>query len=119
MNYQKWKYLSNSINNIKPYVIYETEIKILWCFPKGVWIYFGTGYYCPIKTRKNDDGYPNCANENRSKSKFIKLMNVEHGVIYESLLDAASQCKIGRTSISSCLNGRSKTPSGYHWIYID
>lgn len=46
-------------------------------------------------------------------------MNVEHGVIYESLLDAASQCKIGRTSISSCLNGRSKTASGYHWINID
>lgn len=75
----------------------------------------GTSFICPIKTRKNEGGCPQCANAARAQSKYKKIVNVETGVIFNSVQDAAKIMDIGRTSISACLQGKSKTAGGYHW----
>jgi len=75
----------------------------------------GTSYFCPVKTRKNNGGCPTCANTARAKSKFKKIINIETGDIFDSVLEASKIMNIGRTSISACLQGRSKTAGGYHW----
>lgn len=48
-----------------------------------------------------------------------KIICVETGMIYDSVTDAAKRFGVCITSMSNCLNGRSKSCSGYTWRYLD
>lgn len=51
------------------------------------------------------------------KSKRIKC--VETNQVFGSLKEAAEVMNVSNTSISNCINRRSKTAAGYTWEYID
>lgn len=47
------------------------------------------------------------------------IVCVETGAKYNSVSEAAQAIGCGKTAISNCLNGRSKTSGGYHWEFSD
>ena len=74
----------------------------------------------------NDKGYSpdNCRwatrkqqTQNRRSDNAKEIQCVETKKIYHSAREAANDVGCGRTNIVETLNGRSKTASGYHWIY--
>lgn len=42
----------------------------------------------------------------------------ETGIIYESVKHASDVFNVGKTALSNCLKGRSKTCAGYSWEYV-
>lgn len=64
----------------------------------------------------------NCNYGNRNVKTAHKnskpVICLETGVKYESATSAAEQLGICVTSITNCLNGRSKSCMGYHWRYV-
>lgn len=66
-------------------------------------------YNCQYGTRNKRTG------EKRAK----KILCVELNIIYNSLIEASQKLNIGKTAISNCLKGRSKTSGGYSWRYVD
>ncbi|MDY4495005.1 MAG: GIY-YIG nuclease family protein [Erysipelotrichaceae bacterium] len=51
------------------------------------------------------------------KKRPIKC--VETGIIYDSVSEAHRKTNILKSSLSMCLNGKSKTAGKYHWIFAD
>lgn len=49
-----------------------------------------------------------------------KVICVETGVVYDSILDASKENNVkGRGHISACCKGTRKTAGGYHWRYYE
>ena len=61
-------------------------------------------------TRKN--------NGNKAVCKCRKVMCIETGVIYNSIIEVERQLGILHSDISKCCNGTRKTTGGFHWEYI-
>lgn len=60
--------------------------------------------------------------ENRSRksgSNRKKVLCIETGIIYSSIMDAARQTGIDQSDISKVCRGVRKTAGGFHWKYID
>lgn len=55
------------------------------------------------------------------KAKPRKIMNIETGIVYESIADANEDFGKPRShnSITNALNGRVPRGLGYHWKYVD
>ena len=60
-------------------------------------------------------GCKKCGHVKTGKASHKRIVNIDTGITYESIIVAASSLGISRTSISNCLTGRSKTAGGYHW----
>ena len=57
---------------------------------------------------------------NPSRRIGRRILCVETGVIYESIVEAAEQNGFGVNGIKSCLRGKNRyTAYGYHWRYVD
>lgn len=52
-----------------------------------------------------------------SEIKKKRVIRVEDNQIFNSIQDAADDCKIDRSGISDVLHGRRKTAGGYHWAF--
>ncbi|HHX80651.1 MAG TPA: hypothetical protein GX692_06285 [Acholeplasmataceae bacterium] len=110
---KEWDYDKNQ--SIDPKNITPGSNKKAW------WKCSNCGYEweSPIKVRVKGHSCPKCAIQRASVAKFKKVINIETGEIFNSIMEAADKYNIGRTSITACLNGRSKTAGGYHWKYVD
>lgn len=79
----------------------------------------GFEWESPIKVRVKGHSCPKCGIQKARKAKFKRVMNLETKEVFDSVMEAAAKYNIVRTSITSCLNGRSKTAGGYHWKFVD
>lgn len=48
-----------------------------------------------------------------------KVICIETNIIFDSIASAAKYANISYTSISSVINGKTKTAGGYHWKYVE
>lgn len=48
-----------------------------------------------------------------------KVVRLEDGQIFDTILDAAIACGIQYSGISHCINGKRSTAGGYHWRYFE
>lgn len=53
----------------------------------------------------------------QSKAHSKRVLCVETGIIYESLMDAQRKTGIPKGSISKVCNGKLKTTDGFHWKF--
>lgn len=53
------------------------------------------------------------------KSAKQKVINIETGIIYESITEAANQTNISKCNIARCCKGERKTAGGYHWEKVE
>ena len=57
--------------------------------------------------------------ERQAKSKSKKVLCVETGVIYESIVECARQTGLPKSSIWRCCNNKNKTCGGFHWEFVN
>lgn len=59
--------------------------------------------------------------ESRGNKKTItrKILCLETGIVYESMMEAERQTGISHNSIWKALHGERQTAGGYHWCYVD
>ena len=57
--------------------------------------------------------------ERAAKSHQKKVICVETGIIYNSIIEAAKAVDISPSSISGCCKGKRKTAAGLHWRYYE
>lgn len=104
-----------SKNILKPTdITYGSEKKIFWkCHKCGhEWIQYP---YMKIKY-----GCPSCKKQEQKKLYGKKVLNIETGVVFDSLHDAAQSINksSGVSPISNCCKGKRKSAYGYHWKFI-
>lgn len=58
-------------------------------------------------------------NERAKAKRTRKIICNETGVIYNSVEQAAEIMGVGKTAISNCLHGRTKTCAGYTWRLVN
>lgn len=46
-----------------------------------------------------------------------RVVRIEDGKVFGSLIEAARECGIGRSSISKCVLGQREKAGGFHWKY--
>lgn len=56
------------------------------------------------------------ANKTKNNKKVICI---ETGIVYESMMQAEREIGISMKSISNCCRGKSKTAGGYHWEFVE
>ena len=97
--------------------------------------YGKTGYLHPMhgKTHSKESRYrmsQNHADVSGSKNPMYgkhgelhpaskKVICIETGVVYGSMVDIEKITGIKRNNISSCCTGKNKTAGGYHWKYYE
>ncbi len=110
---KEWDYNKNQ--NLDPKSLTPGSNKKVWwkCSKCGF------EWESSIKVRVKGHGCPQCGIQRARASKFKKILNIETKEVFNSIIEASEKYNIGRTSITSCLNGRSKTAGGYHWEYVD
>lgn len=47
------------------------------------------------------------------------VVQLETGIVFPSLSDAAKSLNLGSSGLASCLSGKNKTFGGYHWSYYE
>lgn len=109
--FEEWHPTKNGDKKLTDYTP-GSNITVWWKCSKC-----GTEYECPIKTRKNGGGCNTCGKVSRSTSKYKKVKNIDTNEVFESVNSAADSCGVGRTAITACLKGRSKTAGGFRWEY--
>lgn len=60
----------------------------------------------------------NTYKENIRYSLAKRVMCIETGDIYDSIMEAAEKTGIHYTGISQCCNGKIKTAGGFHWCFV-
>lgn len=100
-------FIPNPLN--LPCVNHKTEdksINYVWCIE-----------WC---TQKYNVNY-GTRNERISKKLSKKVLCVETGIIYPSIIEVERQTRIAYQNISACCNGKPKhkTAGGFHWQYIE
>jgi len=58
-----------------------------------------------------------CAGKDSGRAR--KVINIDTGLIFDTIQEAAKCYKITYSNISNCCAGRIKTSGGYHWKYFD
>lgn len=58
-------------------------------------------------------------NDRTTEKNKRPVICVETGIVYDSCTSAAEAMGVGKTAISNCVNGRSKSCSGYTWRKAD
>lgn len=74
------------------------------------------------RTREINGGYsgcPKCAVSRINEINKVKVINLDTGVVYDSLTEAAKSCNGNKATLCGCLNNNNKTAYGYHWAYVD
>ena len=64
----------------------------------------------------NGHGCPSCKAQQAGERRARKVACVETGTVYTSITEAKRET--GISTISDCLNHRTKTAGGYHWTYV-
>ena len=100
----------SSKNTVDPYKITKgCREKVLWCCSKC-----GHEWYAILSSRTKGHGCPECARRNA----FVKVLNIDTGIEYESIISASKMTGIDPKAISSNCRGRTKHAGGYRWKYL-
>ena len=100
----------SSKNTVDPYKITKgSREKVLWCCSKC-----GHEWYAILSSRTKGHGCPECARRNA----FVKVLNIDTGIEYESIISASKMTGIDPKAISSNCRGRTKHAGGYRWKYL-
>ena len=108
-----WDYSKNII--LPTNITYGTSKKVYWkCHLCGY-------EWRAMPNIKIKRGCPNCKKAELKKRFGKRVLNVETGIIYESLHDACSSVgkPKGVTPISNCCKGKRKSAYGYHWKFYN
>lgn len=111
----EWDYKKNG--NVLPTMIaYSSKKKVWWkCKDCGnEWKESVTNYY-----RRKMMACPKCAKKNYVSSQRKKVICVDTGKIYNSLLHASEETGISDRSISLVCKGAQKTAGKLRWEFID
>ncbi len=101
-------------NKLKPSEVSKgSEKKIWWICSKG------HSYQTSVMNRSSGTGCPYCGRESTSKSKCKKVINMDLGIVYESINEASFKNNINPSSISAACSGKQKTAGGYHWRLVE
>lgn len=121
----------NDLETLRPDLVDEWDYNKNTFLPSDItcgsgrkvwWICSKCNYSWPaiIQNRtKNGYGCPRCGKEKNSIHSKKKVINIDTGKIYESIINASQITKINRNSISKCCNGTRKSAGGFHWKFID
>ena len=109
--FEEWHPTKNAERKLIDYTP-GSNVKVWWRCSKC-----GKEFKCPIKTRKNGGGCPECGRKSTNTAKYKKVRNIDTNDIFESIKSAAQFYGINGSSISQCLKGKNKTAGGYHWEY--
>ena len=61
---------------------------------------------------------PVCSKKKRAQKQLKKVINLDTGEIFQSLIDAAKKYNLKDTSgLTHCIQGKTKTCAGYKWSY--
>ena len=69
--------------------------------------------------RFNGRGCIDCGRKKTAAAHNKKIINIETGIMYESINSAALILGINAASISNCCRGKTKTAGGYHWKFVN
>lgn len=98
-------------------VAWSSSIKIWWKCKECGYEYEATPNH---RTRKGRySGCIKCGKEKAYKSNQVRVLNIDTGVVYESLTAAAESCGGRKSDICSCCTNKQKTAHGYRWAYVD
>lgn len=76
---------------------------------------FHWAYVEEEKARYNRKPASNKKAITRSKKK---VRNIDLGIVYDSIAEAARSCGVSYNNISAVCNGRAKTSGGYRWEFV-
>lgn len=79
----------------------------------------GYEWQATIHKRTSGRKCPACQRKNVAVKHQVKVINLDTGVIYNSLSEAAESCNGRSSSICECCKRHQKTAYGYRWSYID
>lgn len=71
------------------------------------------------RTSGDGSGCPDCAIKEVSRKNYISVKNLDTGIVYGSLTEAAKSCNGTKAGICACCSGDQKTAFGFHWEYVD
>ena len=98
-------------------IAWSSGIKIWWKCKKCGYEYQAAPNH---RTRKGRySGCIRCGREKVNKSNQVKIINLDTGIVYESLTEAAESCGGRKSDICSCCTNKQKTAHGYRWAYVD
>ena len=106
----EWDFSSNTKSpyEISPGSEYKANFICKKCGKAySMYVYhFTEGRRCPhCNTRK----FTNCK----------KVMCIETGIVYESIISASTKTGTDKMGICNCCKGKIKTSNGYHWKYVE
>ena len=100
-----------------------TPEKVSYGFGKKVWwkcSKCGNSFLATPNARtQSKSGCPECARKSINQKNHVKIINLDTGIIYDSLSEAADSCNGRKSDICTCCNGRQKSAFGYRWAYVD
>lgn len=104
----EWNYVKNE--DKKPSEVLAGGKTAYWWICKK-----GHEWQATFHTRNKGHGCPVCSGKTKKD-----VINLDTGVVYKSLTEAAKSCglKVGDT-ISFCCQGKLDTAGGYHWKYVE
>lgn len=110
----EWDYEKNT--NLSPDMVpYGYGKKVWWRCSKC-----GNSFSATPNGRTcSKSGCPRCSIKRRSEGNQVKIINLDTGIIYESLSEAAESCNGRKSDICTCCNGGQKSAFGYRWAYVD
>ncbi len=107
----EWDYEKNT--DISPLDVKEFSVKKVWwkCSECGL------EWQALISKRASGVGCPSCKGKGAVFKR--KVVKVETGEVYNSILDAVKISGCDRRGISDCCAGRRETEGGYHWAFYE
>lgn len=72
-----------------------------------------------VGSRISGNGCPVCGRKNTTSAAKRRVINLDTGVHYSSLHEAAASCNGSHKSIGNAIYGQAKTAYGFHWAYED
>lgn len=93
--------------------------KVWWKCPKCGYEWQATPNH---RTRKRTGGYsgcPKCSVNRINDINKVEVINLDTGIIYNSLTEAAKSCNGNKATLCGCLNKKTRKAYGYHWAYVD
>ena len=77
----------------------------------------GRGFFEERTKKLRENGTYKRLSENLRKKRSKKVVCIETGKIYDSMISASKELNICQGSISNCCNGKTKSVNGYHFRF--
>ena len=114
---EEWDYEKNG--KLTPYMFFPFSNESVWWKCKEC----GRTYKMTICDKAQGHKCRKCAYKELSAKLGKKVINLDTGLVFESISAAAIHYGNGKksnvNSISKCCNGQQKTALGYHWSFVE